>query len=160
MKAWLEDWATKFCPQAMQVVTDHWIASGFLASPFLFGLATDPEIGAYFTRCSRAPCLLPSRLHRIPDPSHSSDNSRKAQSEPKKDRLKKPSRANAAGAGFEAGACRYVEVAYGGDEKDEKESMKKMKLGEDESKYNAPPRWARTRAVRGGSQGKFYFFYF
>jgi hypothetical protein len=60
MKAWLEDWATKFCPQAMQVVTDHWM--GFLASPFLFGLATDPEIGAYFTRsllAAVAPAIAP-----------------------------------------------------------------------------------------------------
>ena len=48
MEAWLSDWATKFCPQAMQVVKDHWM--GFLSAPFLFGLATDPEIGAYFTR--------------------------------------------------------------------------------------------------------------
>ena len=48
MTAWLRAWAEKFCPQAMQVVTDHWM--GFLTAPFLFGLATDPEIGAYFTR--------------------------------------------------------------------------------------------------------------
>ena len=48
MTMWLRAWAEKFCPQAKQVVKDHWM--GFLTAPFLFGLATDPTIGAYFTR--------------------------------------------------------------------------------------------------------------
>ena len=42
--AWLRAWAEKFCPQAKQVVKDHWM--GFLTAPFLFGLVTDPTITA------------------------------------------------------------------------------------------------------------------
>ena len=60
MTAWLRAWATSFCPQAMKVVSDHWM--GFLTAPFLFGLATDPEIGAYFTRAllaAVAPTIAP-----------------------------------------------------------------------------------------------------
>ena len=55
--------AAKFLPKALKhaqqrpsegaarngfEITDHWMH--FLTVPFLFGLATDPTIGAYFTR--------------------------------------------------------------------------------------------------------------